>query len=151
MKSILKSLIAVAFAFAISANAQNIAKWNVTSVSTYNGGTNKAMALTTNAYFTIDVPKAGTDLALFVNYKFLNAPGAGDRTGIDLQLFRGIDSGIFETNAYLTWTITGNSTTPAASILTTNVAAIPYLRGRFINYSTNAHATNILVYYGFKN
>ena len=153
MKTLSKIIILIVALFSITftSDAQWIAKWSGAQTTSYTGGTNKAMAVTTNAYFTIDVPKAGGDLALFCNYKFLNAPGAGDATGISLQLFRGIDSGIWETNAYLTWTIAGNSTTPASSILTTNVAGIPYLRARFINYSTNSHATNLLVYYGFKN
>ncbi len=116
------------------------------TVGGYSGSTsNKVAALTTNAYFTITASEQ-TDLALFINVKYLNAVGAGDVNRLDLQLFRGIDGTTFESNAWQTISFAANATTTTASSTVTNiaVAGIPTLRGRFINVSTNSHVTNLL-------
>lgn len=110
------------------------------------GGTNKAAALSTNAFFSFGVPDS-TDAALWVEYKYLNAVGAGDHNGIDLELFRGIDASTFESNVWQTIRFAAGTTTTTSRSTCTNLslAGIPYVRGRFLNLSTNAHATNITV------
>ena len=116
------------------------------TVGGYSGGTNKAVAVSTNGYFTIGVAE-NTELFLFANFKYLNAVGAGDVNRLDLQLYRGIDGNTFESNVWQTLVFTANATTTTANSFGTNVtvAGIPYLRGRFINVSTNSHATNLLL------
>lgn len=148
MKFITRLLSAAIVCFAVSASAQ--LTWVGPTATSYTGGTNKAMAVTTNAFFTIDVPRS-TDLALYCNYSFLNAPGAGDANSISIDFFRGLAPGAYETNAWFTWVVAGNSTTPRAEATNITVAGIPYLRARIKNFSTNSHATNILVQYGSKN
>ena len=114
------------------------------TVGSYSGTTAKIVAVSTNSYFTVGVSEQ-TELAMFINFKYLNAPGAGDVNRIDLQLYRGIDATKFETNVWQTLTFVAGSTTAANSSMTNiTVAGIPYLRGRFINVSTNSHATNVL-------
>lgn len=151
MKSIRFSLIAAAFVLTTAALKAQPLVYSGAQATTYTAGTNKAMALTTNAFFTIDVPRAdSTQVALLANYSFLNAPGAGDATSITIDFFRGIDSGSYETNAWFSWVVPGNSTTPASQVTNINVGAVGYLRARVKNFSTNAHATNILIQYGFR-
>lgn len=109
------------------------------------GGTNKVTALTTNSYFTIGVPE-NEKVSIFVDFAYLNAPGAGDVNGLDLQLFRGIDSTTFESNIWQTIRFQAGASTAKGSTCTNiTVDGIPYLRGRFANVSTNSHATNLLV------
>ena len=74
------------------AGAQGL-RYSGAQTTSYTGGTNKVMALTTNAFFSIDVPRTAETVAISVDYKFLNAPGSGDATSLRLDLFRGIDSG----------------------------------------------------------
>lgn len=134
----------------LPAQAQQLVYSGAQSTS-YTGGTNKAMALTTNAFFTIDVPRASDgQITLSVDYKFLNAPGSGDATSLRLDLFRGIDSGRYESNIWQSITIPGNSTTQVSTTFSLTIGAVPYLRGRLANLSTNAHGTNITVEYGFR-
>jgi hypothetical protein len=117
-----------------------------------NAGTNKVVALSTNGFYSIDVPKA-EQVVLFADVKYLNAVGAGDVNGLRVDIFRGVSSGIYESNVWATWTIQANATTTTANSQMTNfnVAATPYLRFRIANVSTNAHATNVLFRYTFKN
>lgn len=150
MKTFLKFILCLFFLSSASTHAQRISRYSGAQATTYTAGTNKAMALTTNAYFTIDVPRS-EQVALFCDFKFLNAPGAGDATYIDIDFFRGIDSGSYETNSWFTWRVPGNSTTPASQATNITLNGIGYLRARIKNFSTNAHATNVLVQYGFKN
>lgn len=149
----MKTLFSIALGLALflpSADAQLFGRYSGAQATDYTGGTNKAMALTTNAFFRIDVPRS-EQLALFTSYKFLNAPGAGDRTSIGIRFFRGIDSGSYETNSWFEWTVAGNSTTPVGEVTNITVNGIGYLRAQIINYGTNAHATNVVFQYGFKN
>lgn len=125
-------------------------RYSGANTTSYSAGTNKVMALTTNAFFTIDVPRTAETVAISVDYKFLNAPGAGDATSLRLDLFRGIDSGRYESNIWQSITIPGNSTTAISTNFSLTVGAIGYLRGRLCNLGTNAHGTNVLVEYGFK-
>ena len=117
------------------------------TVASYSGTTTNAriLSVSTNSYFTIGVSEQ-TELAMFMNFKYLNAVGAGDVNRIDLQLYRGVDASKFESNVWQTLTFVANATTTTANASMTNitVAGIPYLRGRFVNVSTNAHATNVL-------
>jgi len=112
----------------------------------YTGGTNKAMALTTNALFRMDVPKA-TDLAIWANYKFLNAPGSADDTAIRLELFRDINGALRESNRWAVVYLPGNSTTPSANVTNITVGSVGYVWGRVTNTGTNSHATNLTIYY----
>ena len=94
-------------------------------------------------------------MAVYVNYSYPVALAAGDGPMV-MKFYRGIDSGKFETNAYLTWSIPTNTvlfTTPISAFFTTNVSGIPYLRAQICNPSTNAtgRSTNLYVSYGFKN
>lgn len=125
-------------------------RYSGANTTSYRAGTNKVMALTTNAFFSIDVPRTAETVAISVDYKFLNAPGAGDATSLRLDLFRGIDSGRYESNIWQSITIPGNSTTAISTNFSLTVGAIGYLRGRLCNLGTNAHGTNVLVEYGFK-
>lgn len=110
------------------------------------GGTNKAVAVSTNAYFEINCESA-TDLAVAINFSYLNAVGAGDVNRLDLELFRGIGGGIFESNVWQTlgFSAAATTTTPRCTVTNWSVAGIPALRCRWLNVSTNAHATNITV------
>jgi len=139
-------------AMALSASAQNFRAYSGAQATSYVGGTNKAMALTTNAFFTIDVPKAEY-VSLFADFKYLNAVGSGDVNGLRIDLYRGIDSATFETNAWTTWVITAGTTTttPNSQMTNINVGGVGFLRAKIANVSTNAHGTNITVSYGFKN
>lgn len=153
MKIVFKLLTVAALVMtACGVSAQGFSKFNPgTQLPLLNGGTNKVTALTTNGYINLDIPKA-EKLALFVDVKHLNASGAGDTDQIDIQFFRGLDSSRFETNAWFTWVVpTGASTAAASTATNIDVGSIPYLRARFANRSTNAHGTNILFHYGFKN
>ena len=150
MKKFIRSIVLSALAISFTAFAAQIERWNSTT-SSYSGTTNIVLNVSTNGYFTIDVPKAPGAIAFSFTAKLMSAAGAGDRSSIDLELFRGIEQGRYETNAFLTHVVSGLSTTPFTSYWETNVASIPYLRGRFKNYSTNAVATNVLVIYGYKN
>lgn len=157
MKTLSKIIVALVALLSVTftSDAQWISKWSGEQTTTYNGGTNTASALTTNRYFTIDVPKAGGDLAVYVNYSYPVTLASGDGPML-MKFYRGIDAGKFETNAYLTWSIPTNTvlfTTPISVFLTTNVSGIPYLRAHICNPSTNAtgRSTNLYVSYGFKN
>lgn len=110
------------------------------------GGTNKAMALTTNAYFEVS-SEGATDVAFFIDFKYLNAVGAGDVNRLDMEVFRGIGGGIYESNVWQTISFAAASTTTTARSTVTNLslAGIPAIRCRFLNLSTNSHATNITV------
>lgn len=125
-------------------------RYSNAQATSYTAGTNKVMALTTNAFFPIDVPPSAEAIMISVDYKFLNAPGAGDATSLRMDLFRGIDSGRYESNIWQSITIPGNSTTAVSTNFSLTVGAVAYLRGRLCNLSTNAHGTNVLVEYGFK-
>lgn len=154
MKTIFSIL--VLFGLVASAGAQNIARYSGEITTDYNGGTNvlavsAAAAGASGRYITVDIPRAGAEATFWCAYKFHAAPTGGDVNSINVQFFRGIDSGKYETNSFLTWNVAGNSTTPTSSILTTNVAGIPYMRARFLQYSTNAIPTNVVFSYGFKN
>jgi hypothetical protein len=130
--------------------AQGFSRSRFDYATPYSGGTNKATALSTNAYFVIPVPRSD-NVALFCDFKFLNAPGAGDATTITIDFFRGFDGPAYETNIWQSWVVPGNSTTPASQMTNLVVAHVPYLRGRIRNFSTNSHATNITVAYSYKN
>ena len=132
------------------AEAQDGLRYSNATGTSYAAGTNKVMALTTNVFFPIDVPPSAEAIILSVDYKFLNAPGAGDATSLRLDLFRGIDSGRYESNIWQSITIPGNSTTAVSTNFSLTVGAVAYLRGRLVNLSTNAHGTNVLVEYAFK-
>ncbi len=110
------------------------------------GGTNKAVALSTNSYFYISNPDA-TDLAFFIDFKYLNAVGSGDVNRLVMEVFRGIDGSTFESNVWQTISFAAATTTTTARSTVTNLslAAIPNIRCRFLNLSTNSHATNITV------
>lgn len=137
----------VASMFAPTAQAQTVAIPGQ-YVSVFGGGTNKAMALTTNAFFEIQ-SEAATDVAFFINFKYLNAVGAGDVNRIDMEVFRGIGGGIYESNVWQTISFAANTTTTTAASTCTNLvfAGIPAVRCRFLNLSTNSHATNLTVLY----
>ena len=136
--------------FVAFAEAQNFQKYSGAQTTAYTGGTNKAVALSTNTLFNIDVPKS-ENVTFYCAYKYLNAPGAGDVNQIRLDLYRGIDSGVYETNIWQSLTIPGNSTTSTAWQTNLALGAVGYLRASIVNVSTNAHATNVVFKYGFKN
>jgi len=147
-RSLLAGVALVGAAFNLTA-ADGPMAWSGGQATTYNAGTNKAMALTTNAYFQVDVPRS-EEVSLLCNYKFLNAPSGGDLNAIRIDFYRGIDPGKWETNVWRSWTVAGNSTTPSCDMTNLSVAGVPYLRARIANVGTNSHATNILVLYGSK-
>jgi hypothetical protein len=130
--------------------AQGFSRSRFDYATPYSGGTNKATALSTNTYFVIPTTRSD-NVALFCDFKFLNAPGAGDATTITIDFFRGFDGPAYETNIWQSWVVPGNSTTPASQMTNLVVAHVPYLRGRIRNFSTNSHATNITVAYSYKN
>ena len=121
---------------------QGIGYSGSTTQQILSGGTNKAVALSTNWIPQIDLSRQEF-AALFCNYSFLNAPAGGDSPNIRIDFFRGITAGTFETNAWFSWTVPGNSTTAAAQATNINVGSIPFLRARVANVGTNAHATNL--------
>jgi len=125
-------------------------RYSGAQATSYTAGTNRVLVLSTNAFFTIDTPRTAENVLISVDYKFHAAPAGGDVTGIRLDLFRGIDSGRYESNIWQSITIPGNSTTPISTNFSLAIGAAGYLRGRFVNLSTNAIATNVLVEYGFK-
>jgi hypothetical protein len=133
---------------ALSANAQQFSGFKSTTL--LNGGTNRVLAVSTNSLLTIAVPKS-EELTLYIDYKYLNAPGAGDATSLSIPFYRGMDGGGYETTAWFTWVPAGNTTTSNTVVTNITVASISALQCRLINYSTNAHATNITFKYGFKN
>ena len=136
-------------ALAPRAEAQNL-RYSGAQATTYTAGTNRVLAVSTNAFFSIDAPRTAEAISLSVDYKFHAAPGAGDTTFIYLDLFRGIDSGRYESNTWQRIQLNGNSTTPVSTNFSLTIGAVGYLRGRFVNLSTNALATDVLVEYGFK-
>lgn len=149
MKTFLKLLAAAVGAVACLASvAQAEITYKNEQTTSYNGGTNVLPVLSTNRFVNIDTPRTDTVL-LWCNYKFHAAPTAGDATGITLRLFGGLESGKYESNSFLTVSFPGNSTTPVSILVPTN-APYGYMRAQFVNVSTNAIPTNVVLSYSFK-
>lgn len=149
MKIVSKLLTVAVLLFAVGASAQQFQGFKYTTL--LNGGTNKLTAVTTNSYLSLDLPKS-EKVCLIVNASHLNASGAGDVDAYNLQIFRGFEGRVYETNAWQTIVFpTGSST--AANCVVTNISvdSVPYLRCRFTNLSTNSHVTNLFFAYGYKN
>lgn len=154
VRSVVRSVLGAVVTLAVCLTAQ--AQTPVANLSGYagattaiSGGTNKAMALTTNAFIRLDVPRQ-SGIALYCQYKFLNAPGSADATSIRIDLFRGIDATARETNKWTSWTVAGNSTTVQSEVTNITVGDIPYLWAQVCNVGTNSHATNLYLLYSGK-
>lgn len=128
--------------FAVSVSAQTVALPG-SAQTIIGGGTNKAAALTTNAFYEINCENA-EKISLGINFSYLNAPGAGDVNRLDMRVFRGIGNGFWDSNAWQTISFAaGSSTAAAATVTNLTVDGIHSLRVQFVNVSTNSHATNL--------
>jgi hypothetical protein len=147
-------LLLISVLFALPASGQLITKfYGPQYVERYRPSdtTNTLPVLSTNGYFTIDVPR-GTNLALMVGYQWHATPGAGDAPAPTIEFFRGIDTGRFESNRWTVWRLpAATGTTPVSEMTNLPVSSVAFIRGRFLNASTNAIGSNIFLVYGFKN
>jgi hypothetical protein len=140
MKKILSTIILACVALTVSAQTVSVPGQ---PAQVFSG---KVAALSTSSWYTVSC-ESETEVALLLNYNYLNAPGAGDVNGIRLDFQRGIGTDQFETNVWTAPVIAaGSSTAAAATFTNVTVAGISQLRVRFANVSTNSHATNFTLH-----
>jgi hypothetical protein len=143
----MNKFLSILFCAVITASAQNVPVPG-DAVTLIGGGTNKVLSVSTSQWYKIS-SSAFTDVALFADVKYLNAVGSGDVNALRVDIQRGVDANTFESNIWQSITFAANATTTTANSTCTNLSlsAIPYVRIRFANVSTNAHVTNLIVKY----
>lgn len=148
----MKKLFCIGFVAMISLAAQaadtiaTIPTTPFAPVTVVGGGTNKVVAFSTSTWYNVSIPYS-TDIGFFIDFKYLNAVGAGDVNGLRVEWQEGIDTSTYASNIWRSAVFQANATTTTANSSCTNYTfnAIPSARFRFVNISTNAHATNVTV------
>lgn len=142
MNKLNKFLVAIAATLILATGALKAQQYQTFSGATtlLTGGTNNVAATATNTVhgaYRIDIPRS--------EYVVLEVSYTPILSNAVITLSRGADVGLFETNRFIVWTVTGANTM-------TNILAggVPYYTINTIENTNSAALTNISFKYSFK-